>query len=54
MKNWQLALLIKPLVLFLMFAFAYYLGKVILYFVPEGRIKRLLTRPVGGIKRLRQ
>jgi hypothetical protein len=44
MKSWQWALLLKP---FLMFAFMFVvacLGRVILHFVPEGKVKRLLSR----------
>lgn len=52
MKPWMMAILIKPLVLFVLFGSAYYLGKLILYFVPEGRFKRLLLRPIGGLKRI--
>jgi hypothetical protein len=42
-----LAMLIKPLLALLVFGFALGLANIVMRWLPEGRIKRLLTRPIG-------
>ena len=39
---------LKPFIALVLFVFAAVLGRVILSLIPEGRIKRLLQKPVGG------
>jgi hypothetical protein len=42
-----LAMLVKPLVALLFFGVALGVGRVVIALIPEGRVKRLLTRPIG-------
>jgi hypothetical protein len=41
------AMLIKPLVAVVLFGLALWLSQMVIALIPEGRIKRLLTRPIG-------
>lgn len=42
-----LAMLIKPLVAFVFFGVALALARIVMRCIPAGRVKRLLSRPVG-------
>ena len=44
MQSWHWALLLKPFLLFAYMLVVAFIARVILYFVPEGKIKRLLSR----------
>ena len=39
---------LKPFVALFLFVGAALLGRLILRFIPDGRLKRLLQKPVGG------
>jgi hypothetical protein len=41
------AMVFKPLVAFVLFGLALWLARLLIGLIPEGRIKRLLTRPIG-------
>ena len=47
MSGWMLGLLLKPFILFALFFTAAVIARVVLHFIPEGRVKRLLTRRAG-------
>lgn len=42
MDGWQIALLLKPLGLVVLFSFTYIVARLIARLIPEGRIKRIL------------
>lgn len=46
-ETFALAMFLKPFVAVVFLLIAVYLSKVILRFIPEGRVKRLLTRRIG-------
>ncbi len=41
------AMLIKPLLAIVLFGLALGLARLVIDLIPEGRVKRLLTRPIG-------
>jgi hypothetical protein len=41
------AMVIKPLLAVVVFGLALWLARLVIGLIPEGRIKRLLTRPIG-------
>jgi hypothetical protein len=41
------AMLIKPFLAFVLFGLALWLARLLMRWIPDGRIKRLLTRPIG-------
>lgn len=47
MKAWQIAILVKPFAALGFWLVAVLIGKLVMRLVPEGRIKRLLSRRVG-------
>ncbi len=47
MEPWLLALLLKPLFAFLFLSSCLLLRYLVIWFVPEGRVKRLLLTPLG-------
>jgi hypothetical protein len=42
MESWHIALLLKPIGLLVLFGCVLVIARVILHFVPEGRVKRFL------------
>jgi hypothetical protein len=42
MEGWQLAIVLKPLGLIVLFGFTWYLSRWIKQYLPEGRLKRFL------------
>jgi hypothetical protein len=42
-----LAMLVKPLVALVFFGLALGVARLVIALIPEGRVKRLLTRPIG-------
>jgi hypothetical protein len=42
MEGWQIALVLKPLGLIVLFAFTWALSRAIKPYIPEGRLKRFL------------
>jgi hypothetical protein len=47
MEIWHWTLLLKPLALFVFFAFIGLLEWLILKLIPEGKLKRLLTKKIN-------
>ncbi len=47
MENWQIALLVKPFGAVLPWLVACYLARLVMRKIPEGKLKRLLSRRVG-------
>jgi len=47
MENWQIALLVKPFGAVIPWLVACYLARLIMRKIPEGKLKRLLSRRVG-------
>jgi hypothetical protein len=41
------AMVFKPLVAFVLFGLALWIARALMRLIPDGRIKRLLTRPIG-------
>lgn len=41
------AMVFKPLVALVLFGLALFVARLVMRLIPEGRIKRLLTRPIG-------
>jgi hypothetical protein len=47
MQNWQLALLIKPFGVLAFWLVAAVIARLVMRMIPDGKIKRLLSRRVG-------
>jgi hypothetical protein len=47
MQNWQLALLIKPFGILAFWLVAAVIARLVMRMIPDGKIKRLLSRRVG-------
>lgn len=47
MEPWQLALLIKPFGIVIFWLVAVLIARVLMRYIPDGKVKRLLSRRVG-------
>lgn len=42
-----LTLILKPIMLIIFFIGVFYIRQIILFFIPEGRVKRILTKQIN-------